>query len=469
MAPNSSSSSQTMHQDNPEPNIAAPYKNPNHIDIVLSHSVVTDAVLEYPYSGKGTKEDPYAVEFIDNDPRNPMKFSKFKRWCITSVLGIATLAVSFNSSAYSGGVQQVIEQFDCTEEVATLGISLFVLGFAIGPLFWGPMSELYGRQALFFGTYGAMTAFNAGAGGSQNVATLMVLRFFAGAFGSSPLTNAAGVIADMFPAKERGLAMALFATTPFMGPCLGPIVGGFVGQSIGWRWLEGILAIFSGVVWILGTIYVPETYAPFLLRKRADALSKLTGKVYVSKLELSGAKTKPNPVQLFKTALSRPWILLFREPVVFITSVYMAIVYGTLYMCFAAFPIVYQEDRGWSQGIGGLAFIGVAVGFLLAIAYIIPDNGRYARIEEKEKGKGELFAPPEARLPPALVGCVLLPIGLFWFAWTNYPELSWAPSVVAGIPFGMGMVLVFLVGVFPFLSLCYKVVAESLHSQYSTT
>ena len=378
-----------------------------------------------------------------------MLFSKFKRWAITLVLGLATLAVSFNSSAYSGGVEQVIQQFQTTEEIATLGISLFVLGFAIGPLFWGPMSELYGRQILFFGTYGALTVFNAGAAGSQNVETLMVLRFFAGAFGSSPLTNAAGVIADLFSAKERGLAMALFATTPFMGPCLGPIVGGFVGQSIGWRWLEGILAIFSGVVWIMGAVYVPETYAPVLLRARADALSKHTGKVYVSKLELTGAKTRPNPVQLFRTALSRPWILLFREPVVLITAVYMAIIYGTLYMCFAAFPIVYQEARGWSQGIGGLAFIGVAVGFLAAICYIIPDNGRYARIEEQAKAKGELFAPPEARLPPALVGSVLLPVGLFWFAWTNYPELSWAPSVVAGIPFGAGMVLVFLVRSFP--------------------
>ena len=436
----SSSSSRTAdnRQDEPKP------PRPNHFTLISSHSAVTDAVLNHKYPGKGTPEDPYAVEFIPNDPRNPMTFSKFRRWLITAVLGVATLAVSFNSSAYSGGVAQVIEQFECTEEVATLGISLFVLGFAIGPLFWGPMSELYGRQVLYFGTYGILTAFNAAAAGSQNIETLLTLRFFAGAFGSSPLTNAGGVIADCFPANERGLAMALFATAPFMGPALGPIVGGFVGQSIGWRWLAGILAIFSGVVWIAGALIVPETYAPVLLRARADALSKKTGKVYVSKLELTG-KPKPKPLQLFSTALLRPWVLLFREPVVAITAVYMAIVYGTLYMCFAAFPIVYQEERGWSQGVGGLAFIGVAVGFAFAIVYVIPDNGRYARLNDEAKARGEFGAAPEARLPPSLIGSVLLPIGLFWFAWTNYPELSWAPSVVAGIPFGMGMVLVFLV------------------------
>ena len=106
---------------------------------------------------------------------------------------------------------QIIEEFRIEEEIATLGLSLFVLGFAVGPLLWAPMSELYGRQILFFGTYAAVTAFNAGAAGSKNIQTLLVLRFFAGAFGSSPLTNAGGVIADMFAAKERGLAMALFA------------------------------------------------------------------------------------------------------------------------------------------------------------------------------------------------------------------------------------------------------------------
>lgn len=112
-------------------------------------------------------------------------------------------------------------EFHTSDEIATLGISLFVLGFAIGPLLWAPMSELYGRQVLFFGTYAVLTAFNAGAAGAQNIQTLIILRFFAGAFGSSPLTNAGGVIADMFPATQRGMAMSVFAAAPFLGPVLG--------------------------------------------------------------------------------------------------------------------------------------------------------------------------------------------------------------------------------------------------------
>ena len=86
------------------------------------------------------------------------------------------------------------------------------------------MSEIYGRQVLFFGTYAMLTAFNAGAAGSHNIQTLLILRFFAGVFGSSPLTIAGGVIADMFPASDRGLAMSIFAAAPFLGPTIGLIL-----------------------------------------------------------------------------------------------------------------------------------------------------------------------------------------------------------------------------------------------------
>jgi hypothetical protein len=198
------------------------------------------------------------------------------------------------------------------------------------------------------------------------------------------------------------------------------------------------MAIFTGVIVIVGIIIYPETYAPVLLRWRAEKLSKVTGMVYRSKFE------EKSQVQLFlllKTCLSRPWIFLFREPIVFLLSLYMAIVYGVLYMLFGAFPIVYQEQRGWSTGIGGLAFIGIGLGFVIGVLYAVWDNVRYAKLVDESAGQP---VPPEARLPPAIIGAFALPIGLFWFAWTNYPSIHFTVSIAAGIPFGFGMVLVFL-------------------------
>ena len=126
-----------------------------------------------------------------------------------------------------------MKEFSVSQEVVTLGVSLFVLGFALGPLLWAPFSELYGRQIVFLGTYTAFMAFNAGVAGADSIYSLLILRFFAAAFGSSPLTNAGGVIADIFTANERGLAMSIFSAAPFMGPVLGPIIGGFLGMTEG--------------------------------------------------------------------------------------------------------------------------------------------------------------------------------------------------------------------------------------------
>lgn len=386
----------------------------SHFRLVMSQGLVTPEVENHDYDGAGTEKDPFLVEFLENDPRDPMNWPDSKKWYITLTVAIATLAVSFVSSAYTGAIDQILKEFGCSQEVATLGVSLFVLGFAIGPLLWAPLSELYGRQVLFFGTYAVLTAFNAGAAGANSIASLLVMRFLAGTFGASPLTNAGGVIADMFPANQRGLGTALFAAAPFLGPVIGPIVGGFTGETVGWRWVEGVMAIFTGVLWIFGALFVPETYAPVILRRRAADLSKRTGHSYISIMEKQQGRT--TVAAAFKKALARPWQLLFLEPIVMLISIYMAILYGTLYMLFGAFPIVYQQNRGWSQGIGGLAFLGVAIGMLIGVAYSVWDNKRYSEVEKKHGGE----APPEARLPPGMVGAVALPIGMFSCSITHF-------------------------------------------------
>ena len=324
-----------------------------------------------------------------------------------------------------------------------------------GPLLWAPLSELYGRQIVFFCTFAALTFFNAGAAASQNIYTLLILRFFAGSFGSSILTNAGGVIADMFPASERGLATSVFAAAPFLGPSIGPLVGGFVAQSVGWRWVEGVSAIFTGVLWIVGTITIPETYSPVILHHRAQKLSRMTGKTYKSAMEIEqGTKTTS---QAFRTALVRPWVLLCTEPIVLLLSIYVAIIYGTLYMMFGAFPIVYQRVRGWSEGIGGLSFLGVAVGIIIAVILTIPDNNRYNRAASRYNGS----APPEARLPPAILGSIFIPVGLFWFAWTNGPDVHWSVAIIGTAFFGFGMVLVFL-SIINYLVDAYVIYAASV-------
>ncbi|KAL1304265.1 hypothetical protein AAFC00_000676 [Neodothiora populina] len=403
--------------------------------MVFDKARITRAVYDEKYEGEGTDESPYIVTWIENDPGNPYTWPNGFRWWICAINAFVTLAVAINSSAFSGSIRELLADFMTSTELITAGVSLFVLGFAVGPLLWAPLSEVYGRQIVFAVTYGGFTAFNIGAANAQSIGQLLVMRFFAGSFGSSPFTNSGGAIADVFMANERGLAMAFFALCPSLGPALGPVIGGFLSETEGWRWVQGLMSIMSGVLWIVGMVGNPETYAPVLLHARAAKLSKLTGKVYKTRQDITNADV--GIVQIFKTSLSRPILLLFTEPIVLLLSLYMAIIYGTLYLFFGAYPIVYQQSRGWSEGIGGLPFLGIGVGMMSAIAYII--------IAPKfSKKPPNPFPEPEERLKVCLIGAFALPIGIFWFAWTNYPSVHWMASVAAGVPFGFGMVFVFL-------------------------
>lgn len=217
------------------------------------------------------------------------------------------------------------------------------------------------------------------------------------------------------------------------------------------------MAIWSGAILIITACLVPETYPPVLLRKRAARLSKMTGKVYMSRTDIDQGKTTLG--EAFSTGLKRPWVLLFSEPIVLLLSLYHAIIYGILYMLFGAFPIVYRMGRGWNEGISGLPFVAVAIGIFLAITYVILyDNKQYMK---KVKASGVGYTTPEARLPMCIVGGIALPIGLFWFAWTNSPSVHWSVSVIASIPFGFGMVLIFL-SIMNYLIDSYTIFAASV-------
>ena len=189
---------------------------------------------------------------------------------------------------------------------------------------------------------------------------------------------------------------------------------------------------------IINILTLPETNATVLLRQRAESLSAHTGQVYRSKFELEQGR-KPLGT-ILKIALSRPWDLLFREPIVVLLTIYLSIIYGILYLLFAAYPIVYQKARGWSESMTGLAFIGILVGIIFSVIATWP---MYIAYRNKSLASSGRLAP-EARLPDSFYGAIALPVGLFWFAWTNSPSIHWMASIAAGVPFGFGMVMVFL-------------------------
>jgi Major Facilitator Superfamily len=175
--------------------------------LITSQRNITSDILNHRYAGSGTVDDPYRVGWQQFDPIDPLTYPAWQKWSITLLMALSTLSITFASSALSGADPQLQKYFGASQELVTADVSLFVLAFAVGPAIWAPLSELYGRQLIFAVTYAGVTLFSGAALASKNIATLLVLRFLAGAFGASTITNAAGVISDLFIARERGLGM----------------------------------------------------------------------------------------------------------------------------------------------------------------------------------------------------------------------------------------------------------------------
>ena len=391
-----------------------------------------------------------------------MNWSSGYQWWATFMVSTFTFCFTFGSSAYAAALGSVEADYPgYIEQVYICGLALYVAGFAVGPMLWAPLSELYGRRIIFLISYAGYVAFNGGVIGCQNVWSLAIVRFFAGLSGSSVLTNSGGTISDLFTAKQRGVGIAIFAFAPFAGPSVGPLVGGFLSDAAGWRWVAALICLLSGVEFLLGAVCMPETYAPTLLKQRAQRLTAATGQVYRSRYESTALVS---PWKVIKRALVRPFKLLFIEPIVMVLTIYLSIVYGTLYLLFEAFPIVFQQQRGWSAGISGLAFLGLLAGFVLALLWqIFGENRRYTNYLRQHNG----VAPPEQRLVAGAVGGLFLAGGIFWFAWTAAPvSIPWIVPILACVPFGFGMVLVFL-SVLLYLIDAYLIYAASVSASNS--
>ncbi|CAO1618492.1 unnamed protein product [Sympodiomycopsis kandeliae] len=392
----------------------------------------------------------------EDDPDNPQNWSRLFRWYLTALAGLLVLNSTFTSSAPSGIVPSLQAYFGFSQEVATLTISMFVAGYCLGPLVWGPLSERIGRRPVFLIALFSYTAFNVGCALSKNTGSILVFRFLCGAFGASPLTNSGGVIADIWDAKTRGDALAIFSLAPFAGPALGPIIGGFIYVSgTDWRWLFWVCTIFSGACFILTALTLPETYAPALIKRKAQRIRKETGdERYKAPLEMVNTTASG----LLQATFLKPFALLVQEPMLLAMTVYMSFVYGVLYLLFGVYPIVFQQGHGFNAGVEGLMFIPFFLGGALAVLiYVTIINPKYVKkIEASKDGR----VPPEERMYVVMIAAPSMVIALFWFSWTSFPSISYWSPMLAGALLGFALLYVFL-GLFNYIVDAYLANAAS--------
>lgn len=243
----------------------------------------------------------------------------------TTVPSLASLCVTFGTSVYTPAVAEVAAKFNVSQTVSVLGLSLYVLGLAFGPMIAAPLSETRGRLAVYRVSIPVAAAFTLGAGFSKNMASLAVCRFFAGFFGSPCLAVGAGTIADIWPPVYRAPATSIYLLTPFLGPALGPLVGGFAAESKGWKWTQWPLVIALVISWLY-SLPMKETYMKIILQRRSKVLNTEqathTGPTGLAALKM-----------LLTVVLTRPLYMLFAEPIVSLFSLYVGFNFAVLFGC----------------------------------------------------------------------------------------------------------------------------------------
>lgn len=375
------------------------------------------------------------VEFVPGDKENPKNLSTSIKWVYTVLLGIICFVVALGSAIVTGDIEGPMEYFKVSQEVIILStVTVFVLGFGVGPLVFAPLSEELGRKIIYTTTLGLAVIFIIPCAVAKNIATLLVCRLIDGILFSAPMTLIGGSLADIWEAEERGKAMAVFSAAPFLGPVMGPIFGGLLGDFTStWRWVYYALLIIAGTFYVIFIAVVPETHHSTILKKRAKMLRNKTGdKTYRALVELKVRSVS----EIAKVSLLRPFLLL-AELIVFLITIYMSVVYGLLYMFFFAFPVIYMEGKGWSASKTGIMFIPIGVGVIVSSLIAPFINKDYNKRAQTYRDRGEL-PPPELRLIPMMFGCWFVPIGLFSFAWSSYTYLSWAGPCFSGFACGFG-------------------------------
>ena len=423
-------------------------------------SMAIPAKSNNPETCRIEKSSPFKVNWDgENDELNPVNWKGSRKWLnllIISLMAFITYACSetwgkytmeianvfsgspLASSMFAPGVPLVEKEFHFTNfNLATLVVSIFVLGLAIGPLGVAPISETYGRQPVYIVSMLFFVLCTVACALSTNIGMLLIFRLMAGCAGSTPVTIGGATIGDMFHKENRGGAMAVWGMGAQLGPLLGPIIGGFLSETMGWRWTFWLQAIVSGAALLLGAIFLHETYPVLILERKTRKMVRETGDH-----NLASALHDLTPrKELIKRTIVRPPKMFLFSPIVFLLSIYLAVLFGYLYLFLTTFPMVFQQVYHFNVGVSGLAYLGLGIGCLigLIIAGKLSDVF-YRRLTAKNHGSTK----SEYRLPPLLLSSPLVASAFFWYGWSAEAKTHWVVPILGTSLFGMGMMPAFV-------------------------
>ncbi|KAJ7642040.1 putative caffeine resistance protein [Roridomyces roridus] len=398
-------------------------------------------------------EDPYLVDWEENDTDNPRNWSFKKRAFVNFAISLLTFSMYIGSAIYTASILNLMEEYNVSFTIGTLGLTLYVLGYGVGPMFLAFLQEIpaFGRNPIYIGTLFIFVILQISLVTAKNMNTVLALRFLTGFFGSPALSTGGASISDVFPMHQFPYVLGVWSLGATAGPIMGPVIGGFAAQAKGWRWPMLELLWIASFSLIFLALLLPETNGPTVLLRRAERLRRLTGN---KELRTATERQHSGTSEILYEALVRPFILA-AEPVLMFANLYLGFVYGLFYIWFEAFPLVFNDIYHFNEGVGGLPYLGFLVsGTLGYVFYCIYHAYHIAPRYMRAVAQGK-SVPEEIKLELGLIASILVPTSVLTFGFTAKASIHWmAPIIGASLYFPaifliFQSILAYITGAYP--------------------
>ncbi|KAI0908205.1 major facilitator superfamily domain-containing protein [Ustulina deusta] len=376
------------------------------------------------------------------DPAMPLNFDPRRKWVVVTCLSLITLFSPLSSSILAPAINAVEAEFGSADTTkASLPVSIFLLGYAVGPLFLSPLSEIYGRAVVLSSANAFFCVWHIGCALAPSLDALIVFRFLCGVGGAGCMTLGGAVIGDLFPVIERGKALSVWSIGPIVGPTLGPLIGAFIVGSIGWRWDPWIVFIPSSIVTAALAFYLPETCHKVLIDRKVQRLSRELSRDDLVNCYDAPGKTRVSQTKLLLLGLTRPLKMLVLAPIILLMSVNVAFNYGTMYLMFNTIPPTFEGQYGFPTSLTGLIYLALGLGYVIGLwSFSVLSDRTVLRLIKRNNGIFE----PEMRLHLVTYYACVAPITFFWYGWTTYYRVHWIAPILSLIPFGIAILGVYL-------------------------
>jgi multidrug resistance protein len=337
---------------------------------------------------------------------------------------------SSSSSVFGPALPEFLKEFHSSSNtLATFTISEYAAGYILGPLICAPLSELYGRVPVIHASNLLFLISTIACALSINVPMFLIFRLGQAFSTCGPGTLGPGLIADLIPIEKRGFAMTIFAVGPTLGPSLSPVIGGIIAQKLGWRWIFWFISILAGVLTIVSALLLRETYAPVLQARRKAREDHARGEVQTRK-----------PWSAVSKAFIRPLKLLIHSPVTLILALQSSIALSYLNLVLSTFAIIFQSQYGFTTWQSGFTLFGLGVGFIIGQIVVGAFSDRWLKYQKSRR----MEVTPEDRLPPLIIGSILIPAGYFWYGWATEYHTHWIVPIIGSSLISIGAMFCFL-------------------------